>query len=518
MTKNQYIQFFDTTLRDGEQTPGVNFNTKEKVQIALQMEKWGIDVIEAGFPISSEGDFEAVQAIAQAVKTMTVAGLARCNEEDIDTCYTALKDAVDPQIHIFLATSPIHMRDKLKMNQEEVLDSIAHHVAYAKKKFEKVQFSPEDATRSDWDFLVKVINVAIENGATIINVPDTVGYTNPTEFGNLFKFLKENVSRFDDVIFSSHCHDDLGMATANALAAIENGALRIEGTINGIGERAGNTALEEVAVALHIRKDHYQKECGIILNETKRTSDLVSRLSGMPVPRNKAVIGGNAYAHESGIHQDGVLKNPETYEIITPQLVGVAQNSLPLGKLSGRHAFVDRIQQMGYDINNPEEIKVLFSRFKELADKKKNVTDEDLHALMVGKTIEEESQYELTRLQLQYVTDGVQAAIVDIRDKENQQVQLQDSATGAGSIEAIYNTINRILEQEIILKEYNIEAITGGKDAQAVVHVVVEDEEGKRYYGTGIDYDVLTASAKAYIQASGKAKKKQVNEKILTYF
>ncbi|MGB7474495.1 2-isopropylmalate synthase [Trichococcus sp.] len=518
MTEKQYIQFFDTTLRDGEQTPGVNFNTKEKVQIALQMEKWGIDVIEAGFPISSEGDFEAVKAIAGAVKNMTVAGLARCNEKDIDAAYDALRDAVDPQIHIFIATSPIHMEYKLKMSKEEVLASVAHHIAYAKSKFEKVQFSPEDATRSDWDFLVEVINLAIEKGATVINIPDTVGYTNPTEFGNLFKYLKQNVTHFDDVIFSSHCHDDLGMATANALAAVENGALRVEGTINGIGERAGNTALEEVAVALHIRKNYYEKETGMVLKETKRTSDLVSRLSGMPIPRNKAVIGGNAYAHESGIHQDGVLKNPETYEIITPQLVGVEHNSLPLGKLSGRHAFVDRIAQMGYEISDPAEIKILFARFKELADKKKNVTEEDIHALMVGKSIEDESAYELKRLQVQFVKDGIQGAIVGIQDKRNKDAKMQDSATGSGSIEAIYNTINRILEQEIILKEYNIEAITGGKDAQAEVHVVVEDEDGKSYNGTGIDFDVLTASAKAYIQASGKAKNKQTIEKVSAHF
>lgn len=518
MQNNNYIQFFDTTLRDGEQTPGVNFNTKEKVQIALQMEKWGIDVIEAGFPIASKGDFEAVQAIAASVKKMTVAGLARCDERDIDAAWDALKDAVDPQIHVFIATSPIHMRDKLKMNEEEVLAAVAHHVAYAKQKFAKVQFSPEDATRSDWDFLVRVIDVAIENGATVINVPDTVGYTNPTEFGNLFKHLRQNVARFDDVIFSSHCHDDLGMATANALAAVENGARRVEGTINGIGERAGNTALEEVAVALHIRKDFYQKESGIVLNETKRTSDLISRLSGMPVPRNKAIIGGNAYAHESGIHQDGVLKNPETYEIITPQLVGVEQNSLPLGKLSGRHAFVDRMKQMGYALEDADEVKVLFARFKELADKKKLVSDEDLHALMAGKTIEAESAFELTRLQIQYVMDGVQAAIVEIKDKEQPEIKKQDSATGSGSIEAIYNTINRILEQDITLQEYRIDAITGGQDAQAEVHVVVVDEAGIKYNGTGIDFDVLTASAKAYIQASGKAKHKQTDKKISAHF
>lgn len=325
------IQFFDTTLRDGEQTPGVNFNTKEKVQIAKQLEKWGIDTIEAGFPIASIGDFEAVKAIAENAEKMTVAGLARCQKADIDRAHEALQNAKHPQIHVFLATSPVHMEFKLKMTPDEVIASIKEHVSYAKTKFEKVQFSPEDATRTDKPFLLKAVQTAIDAGATIINVPDTVGYSNPTEYGALFKFLIENIQSDEEIIFSSHCHDDLGMATANALAAIENGARRVEGTINGIGERAGNTALEEVALALYIRKDFYEAQSNITLNETKRTSDLVSRLSGVAVPRNKAIIGANAYAHESGIHQDGVLKNPDTYEIITPSLVGVNENSLPLG-------------------------------------------------------------------------------------------------------------------------------------------------------------------------------------------
>lgn len=495
------IQFFDTTLRDGEQTPGVNFNTQEKIQIALQLEKWGIDVIEAGFPISSQGDFEAVKAIAQAVKRATVGGLARCSKQDIDSCYEALKDANHKQIHVFIATSPIHREAKLNMTQEEIISSVAEHVAYARELFEEVQFSPEDATRTEWDFLVEVIETAIDNGATIINIPDTVGYTNPTEYGNLFKYLRENISSFDQVVFSSHCHDDLGMATANALAAIEQGALRVEGTVNGIGERAGNTALEEVAVALHIRNDFYQATSQIVLNETKHTSDLISRISGMPVPRNKAIIGANAYAHESGIHQDGVLKNPETYEIITPQLVGVDSNDLPLGKLSGRHAFIDRMTRLGYDMTDSSEVKELFHKFKELADKKKMISTTDLHALFTGVHIEEQAPYELVRLQVQHIEPGVHAATVAIRDRKTENKIIQDTETGAGSVDAIYKTINRLLNQKIQLHEYRIDAITEGHDSQAQVHVTLLLPNGYISHGTGIDFDVLTASAKAYLQA-----------------
>ncbi|MBC1232764.1 2-isopropylmalate synthase [Listeria booriae] len=507
-----YIQFFDTTLRDGEQTPGVNFNQQEKIQIAKQLETYGIDVIEAGFPIASDGDFHSVKEIASVIKNATVCGLARSVERDIDRAYEALRDAANAQVHVFLATSDVHMKHKLKMSRAEVLQSISHHVTHARKLFPIVQFSPEDATRTDLAFLVQAVQAAIDAGATVINIPDTVGFTNPTEFGALFRYLRENIPRFDEVIFSTHCHDDLGMSVANALSAIENGARRVEGTINGIGERAGNTALEEVAVALHIRNDYYKSESGIILNQTKKTSDLISRLSGMPVPRNKAIIGGNAYAHESGIHQDGVLKEPTTYEIITPALVGVEKNSLPLGKLSGRHAFVTRMEELGYTLTD-EEKNDAFKRFKHLADVKKDVTEDDLHALILGQSSEQ--AVELNHLQVQYVTGGVQGAIIRIHTEDG--TVLEDAATGAGSIEAIYNTINRLLEQDVTLTDYRIQAITAGHDAQAEVHVVVQDNQGETYHGIGIDNDVLTASAKSYLHASAKAsasKQQPTNEEV----
>ncbi len=500
------IQFFDTTLRDGEQTPGVNFNTNEKIQIALQLEKWGVDVIEAGFPIASPGDFEAVQAIAKATKKITVAGLARCQKKDIDRAHEALKEANDPQIHLFLATSDVHLKYKLKMTREEVLASIKEHVSYARGLCEKIQFSPEDATRTDKAFLLEAIQTAIDAGATIINVPDTVGYSNPSEYGALFAYLIANIKSEQEIIFSSHCHDDLGMATANALAAIENGAQRVEGAINGIGERAGNTALEEVAVALHIRKDFYQCEANIILNETKRTSDIVARLSGFAIPRNKAVIGGNAYAHESGIHQDGVLKNPETYEIITPQLVGVHTNSLPLGKLSGRHAFTTKMAELGYTLTD-EEVKNLFKKFKALADKKKHITDEDLIALQADEIRRSEETYQLKTVQLQYVSNGYQGAVVSIKDPDEKLHTA--SAIGDGSIQAIYNSIDQIFNQHPRLVNYEITALTSGEDAQAEVHVSIECKETNvRINGIGIDFDVLQASAKAYTQASAILKER----------
>ena len=500
------IQFFDTTLRDGEQTPGVNFNTKEKVQIALQLEKWGIDTIEAGFPIASPGDFEAVSAIAKACQKMTVAGLARCQKKDIDAAYEALKEAKYPQIHVFLATSPVHMEYKLKMTPDEVLASIKKHVTYAKSKFEKVQFSPEDATRTEKDFLLKAVQTAIDAGATIINIPDTVGYTNPTEYGAIFKFLIENIQSKTEITFSSHCHDDLGMATANALAAIENGANRVEGTVNGIGERAGNTALEEVAVALHIRQNYYQATSQIELSETKRTSDLIAQLSGIKVPKNKAVIGGNAFSHESGIHQDGVLKNPETYEIITPQLVGVKTNALPLGKLSGRHAFTNKLEELGYHFDETER-NLLFKKFKVLADKKKQVTDQDIQALIADKQTREADLYQLSAIQLQYVSNGYQAAVVSITTPE-QEIKTS-SAIGDGSIQAIYNAIDDVFEQKPILTNYEIQALTSGEDAQAEVRVTLTNPQtATQINGIGVDFDVLKASAKAYVHASSSMKER----------
>lgn len=493
------IQFFDTTLRDGEQTPGVHFNKKEKVQLALQLEKWGIDTIEAGFPIASQGDFEAVKAIAEAVKTATVAALARCQKKDIDRAYEALAQARSPQLHVFLATSPIHRKDKLNMTREEVIQSIHEHVTYARSLFEIVQFSPEDASRTEKDFLLQAVQTAIDAGATIINIPDTVGFATPTEYGELFRYLIDHIRSQTPITFSSHCHDDLGMATANALAAIENGADRVEGTVNGIGERAGNTALEEIAVALYIRRDFYRGQSKIKLQETKNTSDLVSRLSGLHVPKNKAVIGGNAYAHESGIHQDGVLKNPETYEIITPQLVGVKTNSLPLGKLSGKHAFHEKMKQLGYDYS-AEEISDLFKKFKTLADKKNQLSDSDLHAL-VSDQLNQEDEIFLTRLQVQYVSNGYQCAVIEVQINNELKVA---SAVGDGSIQAIYHAIDQLFDHEPLLLDYTITSLTQGEDAQAQVHVSISDQEQQLFSGNGIDFDVLEASAKAYVQASGK--------------
>lgn len=375
------VQFLDTTLRDGEQTIGVNFSVEDKIKIANNLEKWGIDVIEAGFPIASTADFAAVQAVSENVKEVTVSGLARATHKDIDACVAATKSAKRKQIHIFIATSPIHRETKLHMSKEQILQKITDCISYAHQYFDIIEFSPEDATRTEPEFLVTAINTAIMAGASVINIPDTVGYTNPIEFGKLFQFLKERIPSFDEVIFSVHCHNDLGMAAANSLASITNGALRIEGTINGIGERAGNAALEEVAVALKVRQDYYQCTTNINLAETVNISKLVSDLTVMPIPNNKAIVGKNAFAHESGIHQDGMLKNPATYEILTPQMVGATATKLPLGKLSGSHAVIDRLAKLGYTIQNADIIAI-FKIFKEYADHKKIIEDTDLVKIM----------------------------------------------------------------------------------------------------------------------------------------
>lgn len=379
MTKQ--IQFFDTTLRDGEQTIGVNFSVEQKVAIAKELEKWGGDVIEAGFPVASPEDFEAVQAVSRAVRRTQVTGLARARKGDIDACVKATKDAVNKQVHVFIATSPIHRESKLHMTKDQVIASIRDSVTYAHKFFDIVEFSPEDATRTEPDFLVESIETAIHAGATVINIPDTVGYTNPVEFARLFKNLRENVKEFDEITFSVHCHDDLGMAVANSLASIENGATRIEGTINGIGERAGNAALEEVAAALYVRKDYYDATSNIDLKETKRISDMISDFANMPVPHNKAVVGANAFAHESGIHQDGMLKNPQTYEILTPESVGANKTTLPLGKLSGSHAVMAKLNTIGYNVDR-DDMKTIFPIFKRVADNESIVTEDDLKKIM----------------------------------------------------------------------------------------------------------------------------------------
>ncbi|WLR50118.1 2-isopropylmalate synthase [Bacillus tianshenii] len=492
------INIFDTTLRDGEQSAGVNLNFSEKMEVAKQLERLGVDIMEAGFPAASKGDFRAVQEIAEQIKGCSVTGLSRSNMRDIDISWEALKGGAEPRLHLFIATSPIHMTHKLRKTPEEVIETAVESVKYAARKFPIVQFSAEDACRTDLPFLAKIVKEVIDAGASVVNIPDTVGYITPIEYGKVFTYLKENVPNIDKVELSAHCHDDLGMAVANSLAAVEHGADQIECTINGIGERAGNAALEEIAVALHIRKDYYNANTGLTLNEIMRTSTLVKKLTGMVVPANKAVVGKNAFAHESGIHQDGVLKEKSTYEIISPDLVGVASNSMVLGKHSGRHAFRTHMEALGYQMSDEESNRV-FIAFKELADKKKEITDDDLMALMTEERLgASASYYELTALQVQFGTNNIPTATITLTDPEGNE--LQEASTGAGSVEAIYNTLERMIESPVQLDDYRIQSNTGGRDALAEVYVRV-NFHNKSSRGRGTAQDVLEASAKAYLSA-----------------
>ncbi|MCG7336521.1 2-isopropylmalate synthase [Sporosarcina sp. ACRSM] len=504
------IDIFDTTLRDGEQSAGINLNTAEKLEIARQLEKFGATIIEAGFPASSPGDFEAVQRIANTVKNSTVTGLARAMKSDIETSWEALRGAEQPHLHVFLATSPIHMEYKLQKTPDQVVDIAVEAVKYARKYFPLVQWSAEDAFRSDPEFLVRIINQVIAAGATTINIPDTVGYATPQEYGALFKYLKENVTGIDKVKLSAHCHNDLGMAVVNSIAAIENGADQVEGTINGIGERAGNAALEEIAVALHIRKDFYGFETGINLKEIKRTSQLVSQLTGVVIQPNKAVVGKNAFAHESGIHQDGYLKNRETYEIITPELIGDKTEPLALGKHSGRHAFKDRAITMGFDLDD-EKINKAFVEFKKLADRKKEITEDDLFILFTDQQIEykEVPVYELTNVQVQYGTANVPTATVTAVVPNGETVTV--AATGAGSVEAIFNTLEKLVDGETHILDYRVTSIGKGRDAlgEAVVNLSID---GQVSIGRDVAQDVLEASAKAYLNAINRQLIKEGNK------
>ncbi|RID86376.1 2-isopropylmalate synthase [Peribacillus asahii] len=505
------INIFDTTLRDGEQSAGVNLNFSEKIEIAYQLERLGVDIMEAGFPAASKGDFNSVQEIARRIKNSSVTGLARAVKGDIDAAWDALKDGAQPRLHTFIATSPIHREYKLKMTKEQVVERAVAMVKYASERFPIVQWSAEDASRTELDYLAEIVEAVIQAGAKVINIPDTVGYATPIEYGNIFRYLCENVPSIDKVSLSSHCHDDLGMATANSLAAIEGGATQVEGTINGIGERAGNAALEEVAVALRIRQDYYQAQTRLTLNEIKRTSDLVSRLTAMTVPPNKAVIGANAYAHESGIHQDGVLKEKTTYEIISPELVGVSSNSLVLGKHSGRHAFKERLQELNFQVSE-EEMNRLFVQFKELADKKKQMTDEDLVALVLEEKATDSIAYDLVSMQISHGTNQIPTATVTLKKGEGETVQ--EAATGAGSVEALYNTLERCLGGEIELEDYRIQSVGGGMDALAQVYVKM-NYQGVETSGRGLDQDVLEASAKAYLNAVNRVIiMKELEEKV----
>ncbi|CAG9620675.1 2-isopropylmalate synthase [Sutcliffiella rhizosphaerae] len=505
------VEIFDTTLRDGEQSAGVNLHPHEKLEIALQLEKYGVDIMEAGFPASSYGDFQAVQQIAKAVKKTRVVGLARSIKSDIDAVYEAVKDAEKNGIHVFLATSPIHMEYKLKKKPKEVVEAAVNAVQYAAKYFEHVQWSAEDATRSEWPFLAHIIEKVIDAGAKVINLPDTVGYTTPDEYAHLITYISKHVPNIDKVKLSAHCHDDLGMAVSNSLAAIKSGVGQIEGTINGIGERAGNASLEEIIVALQIRKDIYQVETNIDLKQTVRTSNLVSRLTGMIVPQNKAVVGANAFAHESGIHQDGVLKNKSTYEVINPEMVGLNSNKMVLGKHSGGHAFKQRCEELGLFLNE-EEGKKLFSAFKDLTVKKKEVTEDDIFALMMDSSVKGMlPHYQMEALQISYGSNIIPTTTIAIRTKEGEL--LKESATGKGSVESVYNTISRILQKEISLLDYRIQSTSDGSDALAEVYVQIH-VDGHTSSGRGVEHDVLEASAKAYLDAVNRL---SIKEKFARY-
>lgn len=494
------IYIFDTTLRDGEQSPGVSLNLKEKVAIAKQLAKLNVDVIEAGFPMASEGDFEGVKAIAQEVKGPTIAALARANQTDIQRAWEAIKYSDKPRIHTFIATSDIHLKHKLRKSREEVLAKAVEAVKCAKSFTEDVEFSAEDAFRSDLNYLCQVLTAVIEAGATVVNVPDTVGYATPWEFGKFIKDIREQVPNIDQVVLSVHCHNDLGLAVANSLAAISNGAQQVECTINGIGERAGNSALEEIVMALYTRKDFLQQETSINTKELYRTSKLVKNLTGMPVQPNKAVVGKNAFAHESGIHQDGVLKERTTYEIMNPALIGLVQDNIVLGKHSGRHAFKVRLEQLGYQVSE-QDLDKAFQRFKDLADKKKEISDKDIEAIIEDEIQRIPEKFRLDYLHISSGSKVMPTATVGVWVGDT---LVEEAACGEGGpIDASFRALDKATGLKPELANFSLNAITGGRDAMGEVTVKLK-YESRIFIGRGISTDIMEAGAKAYVNALNK--------------
>lgn len=491
------IYIFDTTLRDGEQCPGASLNPKEKLVIAQQLRCLNVDVIEAGFPIASPGDKEAVQLISQEIKDATICGLARAKRQDIDACVEALKIAQRRRIHIFIATSDIHLQYKLKITREEVLKDVENAISYAKQFFADIEFSPEDASRTELDFLFKVIEVAIEKGATTINIPDTVGYSLPQEFGDLIKSIKEKVIKSSDIILSCHCHNDLGLGTANSLAGILNGARQVECTINGIGERAGNASLEEIVMCLKTRGDFFKNfYTDINTKEIYKTSRLVSKLTGLEVQPNKAIVGRNAFAHEAGIHQHGVLAKSITYEIMSPLEIGLEESKIILGKHSGKHALEQKLRTLGYHLTE-EEVERVFEKFKLLADRKKDVYDEDIISL-----VEEETKEIFPYFILEYIHITSGSTIIPtatVRIKKQDKI-IQESSWGDGPVDACYKAIDKITGIQCLLEEYSIKSVSGGKDALGEVNVKLKISD-KLITGRGSSTDIIEASAKAYINA-----------------
>jgi 2-isopropylmalate synthase len=488
------VYIFDTTLRDGEQSPGASMNAAEKVRLARQLEKLGVDAIEAGFPAASPGDFEAVKLIAGEIRNSQVTALARASKGDIDQGWGAIKEAAHPRIHTFIATSDIHLKHKLRMSRDEVIKAAVDAVRYAKTFTDNVEFSSEDGSRSDRDFLCRIFEAVIEAGATTVNLPDTVGYAMPDEFGELISYVRQHTPNIEKAVMSVHCHNDLGLATANTIAGLKAGARQAEVTINGIGERAGNTSLEEIVMSLYTRKELMQLTTNIETKAIYPTSRLVSMMTGMVVQPNKAVVGANAFAHEAGIHQDGVLKNKMTYEIMEPETIGLDSNRLVLGKHSGRHAFKNRLMEMGYDLSS-DDLNHLFEKFKELADKRKEILDEDIEALVAEEILRIPDIYELEYLNVVSGTSTVPTATVKLKI-EGQEVQ--GAGFGVGAIDATYNSIAKMTGTKSKLLTFSVTSISGGMDAQGEVTVRLQ-ENGLVALGKGADPDVITASAKAYI-------------------
>jgi 2-isopropylmalate synthase len=527
MDTQNTVLFFDTTLRDGEQSPGATLNVDEKLEIARQLSRLGVDICEAGFPIASQGDFDAVRRIAKEVgpltegrksgQPMVITGLARANETDIQRAYDAVNVAPRHRIHTFLATSDIHLKHKLKIDREECIEQTIKAVSFAKSLCGDVEFSPEDAGRSDPDFLVQVLTEAIKAGATTLNIPDTVGYTTPEEYGWLIKYLIEKTPGSDTVVWSTHCHNDLGLATANTLAGVQAGARQVEVTLNGIGERAGNTSLEEVAMALQTRPQTYNLDHNIDTKQITRTSRMVSAYTGMVVQPNKAIVGANAFAHEAGIHQDGMLKNQQTYEIMRPETVGLHASTLVLGKLSGRHAFRIRLEELGYDDMSKEDLNAAFKRFKHLADKKKVVTDADLEAIIADELYQPPEIWKLNHIQVSCGDHSMPTASVSLTGPDGEEYM--DAALGTGPVDAVYQAVNRIVGTSNRLTEFTINAVTEGLDAIAETTIRIQpDENGSEYgfnpqtnqpfartfSGHGASTDIVVASARAYLSALNK--------------
>jgi len=509
MSEDRQVKIFDTTLRDGEQSPGASMNMEEKLRIAHQLEKLNVDVIEAGFPIASEGDFEAVRKVAQTLTRPQIAGLSRANDKDIDRAWEALKYAGERgRIHTFIATSDIHMQYKLKMSEDQVLETAIKAVQRACGYTPNVEFSCEDAVRTRLPFLAKVVEAVIDAGASTVNIPDTVGYAIPSEFAEIISYLKKNVSNIDKATLSVHCHNDLGLAVANSLAAVQAGAGQVECTINGIGERAGNCSLEEVVMALRTRHDILPAECNVNTEHIYAASKLLSTITGIVVQPNKAIVGANAFAHEAGIHQHGVLMEKSTYEIMTPESIGLKANKLVLGKHSGRHAFVDRLKELGYDLSK-EDIERSFIRFKALADQKKEIFDEDLDAIVADEVIRVPETYKLMQMNVSSGSFAAPTATVEMEIKGKVK---KTAVMGDGPVDATFKAIKKLTKTQAKLLNFSVGAITGGTDAQGECTVrLIED--GREVLGQGAHPDIIVASAKAYINAINRLVNKPMRER-----